>query len=143
MKKTSIFSLAALALFGAASCGNVEVEVYTLGQTQTHPNAVVVDVKDAVVKDVVWSQDGKVMGQMVKEFEDWCMEPHEYGDYDIIKTKFGYHLMFYIEGEELWHQVANSAVLSQKMGELLEAEEAKTPLVVDCSKIVLGDAKLN
>ena len=66
MKKTSIFSLAALALFGAASCGNVEVEVYTLGQTQTHPNAVVVDVKDAVVKDVVWSQDGKVMGQMVK-----------------------------------------------------------------------------
>lgn len=66
MKKTSIFSLAALALFGAASCGNVEVEVYTLGQTQTHPNAVVVDVKDAVIKDVVWSQDGQVMGQMVK-----------------------------------------------------------------------------
>ena len=66
MKKTSIFSLAALALFGAASCGNVEVEVYTLGQTQTHPNAVVVDVEDAVIKDVVWSQDGQVMGQMVK-----------------------------------------------------------------------------
>lgn len=83
-----------------------------------------------------------LMGQMVQEFEDWCMAPHEYGDYDIIKTEFGYHLMFYIEGEELWHQVARSAVLSQKMGELLEAEEAKIPLKVDYSKIVLGDVKL-
>lgn len=78
-------------------------------------------------------------GQMVQAFEDWCMAEHEYGDYGIVKTEFGYHLMFYVQGNELWHQVAESAVLSEKMGILLTAEESKYPLTVDYSKILLAE----
>ena len=48
------------------ACTALPVDVLTLGQTQSHPNAIVVDVKDAVVTDITWSQDGQVMGQMVK-----------------------------------------------------------------------------
>lgn len=66
MKKIGILSLAALALFGAASCGSIEVDVLTLGQVQSHPNAIVVDVKGAEVKTITWSEDGKAMGQMTK-----------------------------------------------------------------------------
>ena len=60
-----------LTLFAAVmpmmvACTALPVDVLTLGQTQSHPNAIVVDVKDAVVTDITWSQDGQVMGQMVK-----------------------------------------------------------------------------
>ena len=82
-------------------------------------------------------------GQMVKEFEDWCMDTHEYGDYDIVKTEFGYHLMFYVEGAELWYEVAKTNVLSEKMGELLKAEEAKYPLNVEYGKILLAEVPFN
>lgn len=83
-----------------------------------------------------------VKGQMVQEFEDWCMEPHEYGDYGIVKTTYGYHLMFYVEGEEMWYEVAKSSLLTDMMGELLAEEEAKYPLDVDFNKILLADVPL-
>lgn len=39
-------------------------------------------------------------GQMVQEFEDWCFAPHETGDTGIVRTTYGYHIMYYIgEGE--------------------------------------------
>ena len=83
-----------------------------------------------------------MVGQMVQEFEDWCMEPHEYGDYGIVKTQFGYHLMFYVDGVELWYDVAKSNVLSEKMSDYLTAQEESYPLTVNYSKIWLGEAKL-
>lgn len=81
-----------------------------------------------------------VKGQMVQEFEDWCMADHEYGDYGIVKTSYGYHLMFYVDGVELWYDAAKSGVLSEKMADLLAAEEEKYPLTVEYSKIWLGEA---
>ena len=59
--------MAALVLAGVVSC-NVElpVEVFTLGQIQSHPNAIVIDAKDAAVTVVTWNQDGQSMGEMTK-----------------------------------------------------------------------------
>lgn len=37
------------------------------------------------------------IGEMVPEFEAWCYEKHEPGDVDIVKTAYGYHVMYYIE----------------------------------------------
>ena len=34
-------------------------------------------------------------GQMVTEFEDWCFEAHEAGDTGIVKTAYGYHIMYF------------------------------------------------
>ena len=32
------------------------------------------------------------IGQMVTEFNDWCFdETRGYGDYDLVKTEYGYH----------------------------------------------------
>lgn len=81
-----------------------------------------------------------VKGQTVKEFEDWCMAEHQYGDYGIVKTDYGYHLMFYISGSEMWRDAAQSSVISQKMNDLMTAEEEKYPLKVEYSKIWLGEA---
>ena len=37
------------------------------------------------------------IGEMVPEFEEWCYAKHEPGDVDIVKTTYGYHVMYYIE----------------------------------------------
>ena len=40
------------------------------------------------------------VGQMVAEFEDWCFdESRQYGDHGLIKTKFGYHIMFFVRSD--------------------------------------------
>ena len=56
------------------ACTALPVDVLTLGQVQSHPNAIVVDVKDAVVTDITWSQDGQVMGQVHFECVDTEVE---------------------------------------------------------------------
>ena len=40
-------------------------------------------------------------GQMVAEFEDWCYDPaRKAGDTGIVKTTYGYHIMYFVgEGE--------------------------------------------
>ena len=41
--------------------------------------------------------------QMVKEFEDWCFdEARQPGDSGIVKTKYGYHIMYFVgDGEKI------------------------------------------
>ena len=40
-------------------------------------------------------------GQMVQEFEDWCFNPaRKAGDVEIVKTQFGYHLMYFVSVDE-------------------------------------------
>ena len=39
-------------------------------------------------------------GQMVQEFEDWCFEKHEVGDTGIVKTTYGYYVMYFVGMEE-------------------------------------------
>ena len=40
------------------------------------------------------------VGQMVKEFEDWCFDSsRQEGDYGIVKTEFGYHIMYFVHAD--------------------------------------------
>ncbi len=40
------------------------------------------------------------LGQMVKEFENWCFdEARKFGDTEIVKTAYGYHVMFYVRAD--------------------------------------------
>jgi parvulin-like peptidyl-prolyl isomerase len=40
-------------------------------------------------------------GQMVTEFEDWCFdEERKAGDYGLVKTDYGYHIMYYVGESE-------------------------------------------
>lgn len=50
-------------------------------------------------------------GQMVAEFEDWCFaEGRESGDWDVVKTQYGYHLMYYVgTGDEYWKTLADAS----------------------------------
>lgn len=39
---------------------------------------------------------------MVKEFNDWCFDPdREVGDHEIVKTDYGYHIMYFVGVEDM------------------------------------------
>ncbi len=82
-------------------------------------------------------------GQMVENFENWIMaDGLEYGDHGLIQTEYGYHLMFFVEGDALWRTVAKANVATQKMNVIIEELEVDYPLTVDYSKIWLGSVDL-
>lgn len=40
------------------------------------------------------------MGKMVEEFEQWCFdESRQSGDYGIVQTVYGYHIMYFVHGD--------------------------------------------
>ena len=43
------------------------------------------------------------MGQMVEPFEEWCFdESRQVGDYGIVKTQFGYHIMYFVHADRAY-----------------------------------------
>lgn len=41
------------------------------------------------------------LGQMVKEFEDWCYDPaRRPGDVEMVETEYGWHIIYFVESTE-------------------------------------------
>ena len=80
-----------------------------------------------------------VKGQMVEAFENWCFdETRAYGDYGIVKTEFGYHLMFYVGSRPVWVEYAESDLMNQRASELLNTLLAKYTMEADFENILLA-----
>lgn len=86
---------------------------------------------------------GFVQGDMVEPFDNWCFEEaHAYGDYGLVKTEFGYHIIFFVEGAPLWRDAVTATLTNDVMYQTMEAMEAEQTLVVAYSRIVLADVSL-
>lgn len=82
-------------------------------------------------------------GDMVTNFDNWCFgQEHEYGDYGLVQTEYGWHIIFYVESYELWREAVMSNLLSEKMYASLTAMEEACPMIVAYSRIVLADVPL-
>ena len=82
---------------------------------------------------------GVTQGQMVEAFDAWCFdEAREFGDVDIVKTEFGYHIMFFVKSDLTWIGYAESDFVGEKVQEQVTAITDKYPLNVEFEKIVLG-----
>ena len=67
-------------------------------------------------------------GQMVAEFNDWIFDDaRQPGDTDIVKTSYGYHVMYYVSATEnyYWKSTAESELRSQDYNTLLSDITAK------------------
>ncbi len=86
---------------------------------------------------------GVTQGQMVETFDAWCFdEARQYGDVDIVKTEFGYHIMFFVKSDLSWIGYAESDFVGEKVQEQVTAITEKYPLTVQYDKIVLGLVKV-
>jgi len=78
-------------------------------------------------------------GQMVPAFNDWCFdESRAYGDYGLVQTNYGYHLMFFVGSEPQWISYAESDWMNEQSRNLLETIVAKYPMEVAYENIALG-----
>ena len=84
-----------------------------------------------------------VAGQMVQPFNDWCFDAaRTYGDYGLVQTSYGYHVMFFVKSEPQWITYAASDWANEQSAELLEAVTSLYPMEVSFDKIVLGVVEL-
>lgn len=60
-------------------------------------------------------------GKLVAEFENWCLDAaRKYGDVGLVKTQYGYHLIYYISNQEAWKYTAETEILGQRQDENVE-----------------------
>ena len=78
-------------------------------------------------------------GQMVEEFENWCFdEARVTGDTGLVKTTYGWHVMYFVGSRPVWKDYAEERLTVQLANEMLAGIVAKYPLTVDYSAIKLG-----
>lgn len=78
-------------------------------------------------------------GQMVTEFNDWCFdESRQYGDYGLVQTSYGYHVMYFVGSEPMWKYYAESDWANEQANKLLTDLAAEYPMEVEYGKINLG-----
>lgn len=82
-------------------------------------------------------------GQMVEPFETWCFdESRQYGDYGLVQTTYGYHVMYYVSSTPIWQYYAESDWVTEQSNKLVEDLAEKYPMEVDYSAIELGYVNL-
>ena len=86
---------------------------------------------------------GVMEGQMVTAFNDWCFDDaRQPGDYGLVETEFGYHLMFFVNSAPIWKDSARSDLISARSNEKLAEILEKYPMEAEFDKILLGFVNL-
>ena len=79
----------------------------------------------------------------VKEFKDWYLdENRQVGDTGIVKTTYGYHLMYFSGMEEEWVYNIRNQILKDYQDELVKLSVDKHPAQITYSNVVLGTLNL-
>ena len=87
--------------------------------------------------------EGVEKGQMVEPFENWLFDDvRVVGDYGLVKTEFGYHIMYFVGSEEIWHAEAKNALIAEQSQKLVEDTVTKYPAEVEYKKIALAVVEL-
>ena len=79
------------------------------------------------------------VGEMVEEFEAWCFdEARQVGDYGIVKTSLGFHIMYFSASRPIWVSYAESDLMGERGMALINEATEKFPMTVEYEKIMLG-----
>jgi hypothetical protein len=79
----------------------------------------------------------------VEEFLMWTINmTRKPGDYEIVKTQFGYHIMYWVAGEEEWISAATTQLLAERLTEVTDAAKEEYPIEINYRKIAMADLGL-
>ena len=79
---------------------------------------------------------------MVENFENWCFdESRQYGDSGLVRTEYGYHIMFFVASEEGWLRYGTEAYVTDACNLLIDTAMKAYPMDVNYKNIALGTAK--
>ena len=83
------------------------------------------------------------VGQMVEPFENWCFdEARKTGDYGLVQTSYGYHIMYFVSSVDIWYATAESDWIAERGAALIPAAIEKHDMKIDYSAIILGTLDL-
>lgn len=83
--------------------------------------------------------EGVQQGQMVEEFDAWCFdEKRETGHYGMVKTTYGYHLMYFVDSTPIWEHYSRQDLVAEKTTAMMQEVTEAYPMEVDYSAITLG-----
>ncbi len=84
------------------------------------------------------------VGYMVEAFDAWMFdESRQPGDTGLVKTEFGYHIMYYSAGEEAWLTYGREALVSELCSEKLDEMMENVTAEIDYEAIALGQADIS
>ena len=77
--------------------------------------------------------EGVTQGQMVETFNDWCFDKtRKPGDTGIVKTDYGYHVMYFVKvGEVTWYNTAKETLESENYQAIRQDYQTKYNVVVN------------
>ena len=79
----------------------------------------------------------------VQEFKDWYLaEGRQVGDYGLVKTSYGYHIMYYSGTEPIWYYYCREMIRDEEANKLVTAAVEKYTPSIDYEKILIGEVKL-
>ena len=82
-------------------------------------------------------------GQMVTEFNDWCFDKsREVGDYGLVKTTYGYHVMYFSGSNPIWFATAKSDLETDIANAIVPEAQEKYEVSYDYDSMVLGYVEL-
>ena len=83
-------------------------------------------------------------GELLPELDSWCFDAaRQAGDYEIIRTAAGYHIVFLSAIHENWYTEAQNQLIASLYNDLVSSAMEKHPAKVDYSIIRLGQAPDN
>ena len=78
-------------------------------------------------------------GQMVAEFDAWCFDEKRVpGHYGIVKTSYGYHLMYFVDSTPIWEYYTRQDLIAERTNAMMTELTESHPVDVDYSAITLG-----
>ena len=71
-------------------------------------------------------------GMMVSEFEDWIYDAgRKTGDVEIVKTTYGYHIMYFVgDGAAAWEADVEATLKNKRYNEIIKEYEEKHPVTI-------------
>ena len=81
----------------------------------------------------------------VQEFVDWYMdESRKPGDYGLIRTEYGYHVMYFVGSEAQWLRNCRRGVMADLTSDVLKEAREQYPMdEIEYKKIALGVVDLS
>ena len=80
---------------------------------------------------------------MLPEFENWCFdETRKMGDYGIVRTDYGYHIMYFVGSADIWFVTAQDDMMNAAVENVVPDAVAKYTMDVDFASIKLSNLDL-
>ena len=84
---------------------------------------------------------GVQKGEMLDTFDAWCFdETRKVGDYGLVKTVHGYHVMYFAGSEEYWHAVCRENVPYWQLDIQFNAKIEELPVELYFEKMSLWES---